>query len=294
VKRVAPTAKSNIGIALVAVSAAACAFSPSNARVPSASAPAAVVASPAAIAPVEPPSAPEGSGALEPLSADPPFADLPIPGHPDAVVGLPEGATAARPVVVVIHGLGGKPEPNCNAWRAIVRAWGFVLCPRGEYDAQRSTPGDRRYVHPGGAPLRAHIDAALAALAERYAGYVDVVQPALAGFSLGATEVALLGQKASATFPRLAILEGGLDVWYGPTIAAFAAEGGVRVLFGCGSTWCPPPANAAAARIAARPGVEARVASAPVGHTNAPPLQEAIRAELPWFFAGDERWSPGF
>jgi predicted esterase len=291
VKREAPTARSTFGIPAIAVSAAACALSPSNARMPRAIPQPPAAASPAQASQPEPGAAEERDEAREPLVFDSPFADLAISGYPSAVVGLPDNATSARPVVVVIHGLGGKPEPQCQAWRSIVRAWGFVLCPRGEYDPERSMPGDKRYVHPGGPRLRAHIDAALAALAQRYAGYVDAERPALAGFSLGATEVALLAQKASARFPRLAVLEGGLDVWYAPTIDAFAADGGVRVLFGCGSAWCPRSAGAAAARIDQRPGVEAHVASAPVGHTNAPPLQEAIRAELRWFFAGDERWT---
>jgi hypothetical protein len=153
-------------------------------------------------------------------------------------------------------------------------------------------PGDPRYTHPGGRRLLAHIDDALAALAERYAGYADVRAPLLAGFSLGAYEVAMLGQRGLPRFPRLAVLEGGVDGWSAPTVEAFAAEGGVRVLFGCGSSLCTVPATAAAGRIAQRDGVEARVASAPVGHANTPPLQEAIRAELPWFLAGDDRWTP--
>jgi dienelactone hydrolase len=302
VKRIAPTVKSRLGILLFAVSAAACALDPSTPRPPAAYP--AEALGPAEQDPVEPGASSEPpptsepvdvralrSGA-EPLPADPPFVDFPVPGHPDAVVGLPEGATSPRPVIVVIHGLGGRPDPNCKAWRAIVRGWGFVLCPRGEYDPQRSAPGDRRYTHPGGDRLLAHIDAALEALAERYAGYADVRAPVLAGFSLGASEVASLGQRGLPRFPRLAVLEGGLDGWYAPTVEAFASEGGVRVLFGCGSSWCPPSATAAAVRIAQRPGVEARVASAPVGHANTPPLQEAIRAELPWFLAGDDRWTP--
>jgi dienelactone hydrolase len=212
-----------------------------------------------------------------------------VPGFPSAVVGLPEGASAPRPVVVVIHGLGSKPDTICRAWRAIVEAWGFVLCPRGERDSERSRPGDPRFTHPGGARLLGHIDAALRALGERYPAYVDADRPVLAGFSLGATEVALLAQNAAVRFPRLAVLEGGLDVWYGPTIDAFAA-GGARVLFGCGSSWCTAPATSAAARIAGRSSVESRVAFAPVGHTAAPALQAAIREDLPWFLAGDERW----
>jgi dienelactone hydrolase len=226
---------------------------------------------------------------LEPLASETPFVDLPVPGFPTAVLGLPEGASSPRPVVVVIHGLASRPDTNCRAWRAMVDAWGFVLCPRGERDAQRSSVGDPRFTHPGGEPLRKHIDAALAALAERYAPYVDTDRPVLAGFSLGATEAALIAQKAPGRFPRLALLEGGLDVWYGPTIDAFADEG-LRVLFGCGSAWCTPSASSAAARIAGRSRVESRVAFSPVGHVAAPPLQEAIRGQLAWFLAGDDRW----
>jgi predicted esterase len=300
VKRIAPTVKSRVGILFFAVSAAACALDPSTPRRPVAYPPEA----PAEQDPVEssasnePPATSElvdlsapRSGA-EPLPANPPFVDFPVPGFPDAVVGLPEGARSPRPVIVVIHGLGGRPDPNCKAWRAIVRGWGFVLCPRGEYDPQRSTPGDPRFTHRGGDRLLAHIDAALGALEERYAGYADVRAPVLAGFSLGASEVAALGQRGLSRFPRLAVLEGGLDGWYAPTVEAFAVDGGVRVLFGCGSPWCAPSATAAAIRIGRRAGVEARVASAPVGHANTPPLQEAIRAELPWFLAGDDRWAP--
>jgi dienelactone hydrolase len=204
---------------------------------------------------------------------------------------LPARGAAPRPVVVVVHGLGGKPDPNCAAWRSIVSASAFVLCPRGEYDPRRSTKTDKRYTHPGGAQLRAHIDAGLSALAKRYAGDVDVDRPLLAGFSLGATEVALLAQSDPARFPRVAVLEGGVDVWFGKTIASFAAQGGRRVLFGCGSAWCLPSATAAAGRIERDESLGARVVFADVGHTSAPPLQEAVRAELGWFTDGDERWS---
>src|SRR5262249_44255412 len=155
----------------------------------------------------------------------------------------------SHPVVVVIHGLGDRPEPHCEAWRNITNARAFVLCPRGAYDAERSTYDSRRYTHPCCEPLRAHIDAALTALSTRYGFVADTRRPLLAGFSLGATEAALLAQSDGGRFPRVAVLEGGLDVWYAPTIQGFAAQGGRRVLFGCGSSWCTPSAHAAADRI---------------------------------------------
>jgi dienelactone hydrolase len=214
---------------------------------------------------------------------------LPVPGFPDAVVSPPV-ATEPRPVVVVVHGMGDRPEPHCEAWRVVTRAYAFVLCPRGYFDAERSGPDRVRYTHAGGDVLRAHVDAALAALAERYGDLVDTHRPMLSGFSLGATEVALLGQQEAERFPRVAIVEGGLDEWSASGIRDFAARGGQRVLFGCGSSWCTPAARAAAARIQAEQ-VGCRVAFADVGHSEAPALRQAMQAELAWLVEGDPRWT---
>jgi predicted esterase len=227
---------------------------------------------------------------LAPIPDQPLFTSLQVPGFPDAVVALPNGATTPRPVLVVIHGSGDRPDWNCDAWRHITSDRGFVLCPRGYYVPRESGPGDdRRYTHEGGAYLRRHIDAALAALASRFAGYVDLDRPVLAGFSLGATEVADVASGAPARFPRVAELEGSQSVWTEAKVRTFAAGGGQRVLFGCGSSWCLPRAKAQAARLQ-RGQVEARVVHASVGHSIDRPLQEAIMEEIGWFLAGDPRW----
>jgi len=228
---------------------------------------------------------------LAPLPPDPLFTNLVVPPFPPAVVSVPNGATSARPLLVVLHGTGDRPDWNCDAWRHITGAQGFVLCPRGDDDPRESTPGDHRYTLRGGAHLRAYLHAAIDALAARFVGYVDVERPVVTGFSLGATEIAQLALSDPARFPRVAQLEGGHDVWTSPSIATFASGGGARVLFGCGSRWCLPPARAAAKRLE-RGGVEARVVFAAVGHTNDRPLQEAIMGELAWFLDGDRRWTP--
>jgi poly(3-hydroxybutyrate) depolymerase len=206
-----------------------------------------------------------------------------------AVVSVPNGATSPRPLIVVLHGTSDRPDWNCDAWRHITGARGFVLCPSGDYDPRESTPGDERFTLRGGAHLRGYLEAAFDALAIRFAGYVDVERPAVTGFSLGATEIAQLALTDPARFPRVAQLEGGHGVWTPQAIASFAATGGTRVLFGCGSTWCTPLARAAAKRLE-QGGVGARVAFAPVGHTNDRPLQEALMRELAWFLEGDARW----
>ena len=235
----------------------------------------------------------DAAGALPPIPDAPLFTNLTVPGFPDAVVALPNGARTPRPVLVVLHGSGDRPDWNCDAWRHITSDRGFVLCPRGDYVPRESGPGDdRRYTHRGGAYLQRHFDAALSALAARFAGYVDVERPALAGFSLGAAEVLGLAARDPARFPRVAEIEGGQDAWTAASIRAFASGGGQRVLFGCGSSWCMPAAKSAAARLHAG-GVDARIVHASVGHTTDPPLQEALMVEIGWFLEGDARWGEG-
>jgi hypothetical protein len=107
-----------------------------------------------------------------------------MPAHPDAVVSLPNGATTPRPVIVAVHGLGDIPEYNCDAWRHISSASGWVVCPRGKYDPSSPKNLDT-FTLDGGDALRVHIDDALAALAARWPGYVDLERPILVGFSRG-------------------------------------------------------------------------------------------------------------
>ena len=231
-----------------------------------------------------------GSGpSLVPIAPEPLFTNLAISGYPEAVVAVPNGATTRRPVVVVLHGSGDRPDWNCDAWRHITGAQGFVLCPRGQYEPRESTAGDTRYTHRGGPYLRGHLDSALEALALRFGAYVDTEMPLGAGFSLGATEIAQLAIADPARFPRIALLEGGHTVWTDASARAFSSRGGRRVLLACGSAWCMAPANATAI-VLRRNGIDARVVYAAVGHTNDRPLQEAIMRDLTWFLADDPRW----
>jgi predicted esterase len=281
--------------ALLAVAAAACALQASPGRSTARAAEAPSRGGPDAVCAAQP--APAAAEALA-TPAPAPEVVLPVPGFPDAVVAEPiddgrrGGGDIApkRPLVIALHGLGGKPEPHCEAWRNITVGEAFVLCPRGDFDPQHSSPGDARYTLAGGEPLRQHIEAAVHALVERFGSRVDVDRPLLAGFSLGAAEAALLAQKYAAEFPRLALLEGGVDQWPEGNVATFLAHGGQRVLFGCGSGWCTPSASAASDRIE-RSGLGSRLVRASVGHAYPPALQSAVREELGWLLLGDGRWS---
>ena len=217
------------------------------------------------------------------------FESLAVPGHPDAWLSLPTGASEPRPVVVVIHGSGDRPDWQCGGWRQATGGFAFVICPRGAYSPSSSTKSDARYTLAGGAPLLAHIDAALVALALRYGDYADTRTPLLAGFSLGAWEVLGLAVQAPERFPRVALIEGGMDGWSDQRIMAFRGGGGKRVLLGCGQRYCEVAGKATANRLS-RSGIEARVVFAPVDHTFDLPLENAVHAELGWLLAGDARW----
>jgi predicted esterase len=236
---------------------------------------------------------PEGSTTVD-AAAPPPlpgfFEALPVTGYPDAWMSLPTGATGKRPVVVVVHGAGDRPDWQCGGWRRATREIAFVVCPRGAYAPRDSTKDDWRYTHRGGAALLGYIDAALAAVAAKYPDYADTSTPVLAGFSLGASEILALALASPARFPRIALVEGATGGWTDAKIEQFLAGGGRRVLYGAGQRGNETAARAAAKHLSTK-GLEARVVYAPVGHTFDPPLEDAVRGELEWFVDGDERWT---
>jgi pimeloyl-ACP methyl ester carboxylesterase len=252
-------------------------------------APASASASAPAPASASAPDSASSSTGLPPIVAF--FESLPVAGHPDAFVSLPTGATSRRPVVVVIHGAGDRPDWQCGGWR---RATGeghvFVVCPRGRVDPGSSTKDDIRFTHASGAALLAYIDASLAAIAARYPDHADIERPLLAGFSLGSFAILGLAVKQPDRFPRIALVEGATDAFDDARARAFVAGGGQRVLFGCGQRGCEAAAKLAAQRLDARDHLPVHVAFALVHHTFDPPLEDAVGAELPWLLEGDPRW----
>jgi pimeloyl-ACP methyl ester carboxylesterase len=219
------------------------------------------------------------------------FEALPVAGHPDAWISLPTGATGKRPVVVLIHGAGDRPDWQCGGWRRATGEYPFVVCPRGAVAPADSTKDDVRYTHRGGAPLLAYIDGALSALDARYPDYADTRTPLLTGFSLGASEVLALAVQMPARFPRLALVEGATGGWTDARIRDYLAGGGLRVLYASGQRVNDVAAKGTVRRLLGA-GLDARAVYAPVHHTFDPPLEDAVHAELGWLIAGDARWTP--
>jgi pimeloyl-ACP methyl ester carboxylesterase len=211
-----------------------------------------------------------------------PLEGSPLEKRGDIVFAPPIGATEPRPVVVVLHGAGDRPEWECNAWRVITQGYALVACPHG-------SPFGDAYAWSSLTELETRALAAEAAAHEHYASYVAAGPAILAGFSQGARLVSVVARKHPDHWPVVIVTEGGYDEtkWaFGPAFA----KGGKRILFAC-STWhCAPGfADAAASSRAAK--VDARVADfGNVGHHMGTNVQDHMREELRWLVRDDERW----
>src|SRR5512143_1203126 len=89
-------------------------------------------------APAPPPAADAAVATVEPRDAGraplggPWQIDVEDNGRKLGAISIPLGAREPRPIVVALHGAADKPGWACGEWRAIVDAYPFVVCPRGD------------------------------------------------------------------------------------------------------------------------------------------------------------------
>jgi predicted esterase len=228
------------------------------------------------------------------LTSPSPFVELPVPGHTPAVVSLPLGATAPRPLLVAAHGAGDRAEWHCELWRGIVGDRAFVLCPQGRRTDERVPPANASYYYPDHFALDEELEAAIRALGARYREYLDSSLAVYTGFSQGAIHGSQVIVLHPDQFPRAALVEGGngfFNEWSVYAARKYEAGGGKRVLFACGSPACVRTAERCAGYLK-KAGVEARVVHAEgAGHSYGPPMDAELRASFDWLVEGDPRWS---
>ena len=248
----------------------------------------------------EPPAAPTPSPAtdevrrveIDGLPASEPFVSLPVEGHLDAVVAVPVGAPAPRPVLVATRGAGGSPEEHCEHWQRLLGGRAFILCPRGVALKTTVPLGEGQYFYDGHPRLVREVRLALVALSLRFGGLVDTQGAVYAGYSQGATMGALALPLMPGLFSRALLIEGGDAEWDRRAARIFKAEGGQRVLFACGRSRCAENARRSAGYLE-KESVETRVLHAEgAGHTYGGPVEELVRGSFEWLVEGDSRWSP--
>jgi pimeloyl-ACP methyl ester carboxylesterase len=214
---------------------------------------------------------------------------LVVPGHGEAVVVVPIGATQPRPVLVATHGNYDRPEWQCEVWSEIVKGRAFVLCPRGVKRGDSPSRSDLRFEYASVGALEHEIDAGLAALTRAFPAHVDPGPMVLTGFSLGALMAVFVAYKQPARFPRLVLIEGG-EGWQQKTAQSFQKGGGQRVLFACALPNCEAADRNAAATLR-KAGVEVeQVRGSEMAHSYVGDVQAKYAARFDWLVEGDPRW----
>jgi predicted esterase len=218
-------------------------------------------------------------GSLVPTAKAAPLAPaLPGPAAlPPVLVYPPKDATAARPVVVMLHGMCDVPANECPllAEAFTERAW--LVCPRGD------TPCDG-----GGATWsqskRGRIpEQALDYLRARFGNQIDEkAGHTLAGFSLGAFAAIDAFQGGQSPFRHLILIGAKVE----PAVTTLLGSGVTDVVLMAGQWDMTYQHMARKSQALVRQGLDSRfVDLGPVGHQFPTDINQRLRLALTWINA---------
>lgn len=218
-----------------------------------------------------------------------PLVELDVAGFRPATLVVPVGARGPRPVAIALHGNFDRPEWQCGVWQSIVRN-AFVLCPRGVPRRDAPAAWDR-WEYGSAKAMKNEIEAALAALRDRFGAFVDQGPLMFIGFSLGAIYGAPLVHAEPARFARVVFIEGGISAWTPYTAKKFVQAGGQRLILACGQPDCLGKVKRLGPSLE-RAGLPTRVGgSAKAGHSYDGDVARVVAENWAWFTEGDPRWS---
>lgn len=128
------------------------------------------------------------------------------------------GRLSLKPVIVYLHGRGGRPDSDCRRWAPIARPLGWLVCPAGpvEHGAGRAWANNWT-------SAQRFTMAAIAGLRERYGRRVQLWGNTLIGFSEGAFAAMNVGVREPRTFNRWLILGADSSYWGGPGLEALGS-----------------------------------------------------------------------
>lgn len=209
---------------------------------------------------------------------------LAVDGYLPAVLISPDVDARPRPLLVVTHGAGDRPEPACAHYDELAAHQAFVLCVRGRATNKHLPEPERGYFYDGHFELEKELVAARDALSRSHPGEVVSGGVLFAGFSQGASMGVLALEHGAAEelgVTGLLLVEGGASQWNVAAAEKLGRAGVRRVALVCGTLRCLDDAKVSA-RWIERGGVEARVLyGAYAGHTlegtMRGPVEEAFR-----------------
>ena len=205
---------------------------------------------------------------------------LPVPGHGRAYVFSPAGS-GLKPVLMYLHGRGGYPAEDCKKWAKVAREFGWAVCPEGQEDRGNGARGWNNDPSTG----RVVVNAALAALREKYARRVQLRGNVIVGFSEGAFVAMQAGLNDAKTWNRWLIL-GASDAYIPPNKEAIEEkrEDIKRVFLFTGQTDEVAPATERAAKLLRSASVSVKTKLEPgLGHeVPAEKMKTNYRRPLLW------------
>jgi predicted esterase len=233
--------------------------------------------------------APSQHSAAAPTSK-PFLTTLAVPGYEPSLLSVPPPSPLPKPLVVVAHGAGDRPEWQCEVWGNVVAEHAFVLCLRGRRTDSRIPLEQAGYYYPDHRWLRRAIGAALQALSQNYGARVDARSAVFVGYSQGAIMGALLLGTAPPPFAHLCLIEGGGNEWTLERAQSFREQGGQSLVLVCGTGHCRREGRRALA-VWRRAGLRSRLVDVPgAGHTYAGAVERILPAALDWLVAEDPVW----
>jgi hypothetical protein len=198
-------------------------------------------------------------------------------------VSVPDGAAAARPVIVGVHGAGDRPDWSCAEWRAVTSAFAFVVCPRG------FPLGKDAYAWGSAEAIALRAERALDAARGRFGDRMATGPVVYGGWSQGASFAARAIAASKVAFGAVVLVEIGHNPIDARAVASDLAKRGVtRAIVACSTLACRGFATEIGA---ARRRVDVRVVDVGLrGHYFDGPMQDALGEALPWLVEGDRRW----
>lgn len=150
---------------------------------------------------------PHASGAMQTLD---------LPGGP-AYYYEPTGPgrLTLRPVIVYLHGRGGRPEEDCPRWAGIARPLGWLVCLSGPVPHGSGRAWNNNWHAAHQATMNA-----IKKLRAIYGRRIQLWGNTLIGFSEGAYAAMNVGVREPRTFNRWLILAANSSYWGGPGLEA--------------------------------------------------------------------------
>jgi hypothetical protein len=193
----------------------------------------------------------------------------------------------------VTHGAGGRPEPHCDHYDAIVAGRAFILCTAGRPIGKHLPEEERGYFYDGHHELGREVVAAIEAAKARYGSRLDATGAIFAGYSQGASMGLLFlheKKENAALFSRALFVEGGSADWNVALSERMRDAGLTRVAIVCGQRSCKDSADQSKVWMK-RGGLDLRLDYAPgAGHTYGGAVAPLVEAAFAWLIEQDPRF----